>query len=99
MLTNGKVNLVTNLNFFRIFVVTTLVGTTVTTILNLSDVEKYFLVNIQAFDETVTAFQTADLALNQSVRNGVKMRVKIEVKRVKADVNRVRSGINGVRVG
>ena len=91
MLTNGKVNLVTNLNFFRIFVVTTLVGTTVTTILNLSDVEKYFLVNIQAFDETVTAFQTADLALNQKVKTGVKMRVTIEV-------TRVRSGINGVKI-
>ena len=91
MLTNGKVNLVTNLNFFRIFVVTTLIGTTVTTILNLSDVEKYFLVNIQAFDETVTAFQTADLALNQKVKTGVKMRVTIEV-------TRVRSGINGVKI-
>ena len=91
MLTNGKVNLVTNLNFFRIFVVTTLIGTTVTTILDLSDVEKYFLVNIQAFDETVTAFQTADLALNQKVKTGVKMRVTIEV-------TRVRSGINGVKI-
>ena len=92
-----KSNLVTNLNFFRIFVVTTLVGTTVTTILNLSDVEKYFLVNIQAFDETVTTFQTADLALNQKVKTGVKMRVRIEVKRVIVDVDRVKSGINGVK--
>ena len=63
MLSNGKVNIVTNLNFFRIFVVTTLVGTTVTAILNLGDVKEYFLVNIQPFDETVTAFQAADLAL------------------------------------